>query len=129
MVQERSTLRVLEKWNAVLIELQSVSLSYEEQQAIESELDIHISTLKKDPSRATVKSTLSSFLSFLDHVLKIKSGNKLLAYGLVCGVLLGFVTGLGMGMGILIGFAAGAIGTLYVRRTYRTLNTNLEDLW
>jgi hypothetical protein len=128
-VQNRQTLYVLDKWNVLIVELQAMQLSGNELRSVQLELAHHIAKMKLDLTRPTIKASLNSFLSFLDASFSIKSGNKLLTFGLMVGVLLGFVTNLGMWTGILIGFSAGCLGVLYVKYNYRTIKTNVEDLW
>ncbi|MGB5982148.1 MAG: hypothetical protein WBG46_08395 [Nonlabens sp.] len=124
-----SSLKVLERWNQTLYELQGFQLSHSEEQQIESELDVHIYKVLENPTRRNLKKTLEGFLSFLDQNLKIKSGNKILFYGLLLGAILALITSLSILKGLLIGFAAGLCGIYYVRSRYRYLKTNLEDLW
>lgn len=129
LVNDKQVLNILNKWNVLILELQSMPLSDNELRIVQLELQHHITKMKLDLSRPTIKGGLSSFLSFLDTSLSIKSGNKLLTYGLMIGVLLGFITNVGMWIGILIGFSAGSLGMLYVKYNYRTIKTNVEDLW
>jgi hypothetical protein len=128
-IYDRKVLYLLEKWNALIIELKALELTDYELQLVKNELSIHISSIINDPIRFTLKSELETFLRFLENVLQIKSGNKIVMFGILFGVLLGSTTGIGIWFGILIGFGAGNIGMLFVRSKYRTLRTNTEDLW
>lgn len=124
-----SALNILERWNQVLVEIQNLDLNSNEQDLIKQELNIHLYKMESNPTRKNLKGSLNSFLKFLDNTLQIKSGNKILGFGLIFGILLAFLSGISIWMGLLIGVAAGFSGVFYVRSKYRYLKTNLEDIW
>ena len=124
-----SSLKVLERWNSTLVEVQSLELTDDELLKIEEELDVVIYKIVENPTRSILKKSLTSFLNFLDQNLNIKSGNKILMYGILLGLVLSLITSLSIWKGIILGAAAGFCGIYYVRSKYRYLKTNLEDIW
>ncbi len=126
---DKTSQKLLERWNLVIHELQDLELKEKELIQIEEELNVHITKIKSDPSNRILKDALESFLRFLNDRLNIKNGTRTIMLGIIVGLLIGFTTHLSMWTGILIGAGLGFVYYAYQRRNYRSIKTNLQDIW
>ena len=126
---DRTSQKLLERWNLVIDELQNLELKERELAQIENELNVHITKIKSDPSNRILKDALETFLRFLNDRLNIKNGTRAIMLGMMIGLLIGFTTHLSMWTGMLIGAGLGFVYHAYQRRSYRSIKTNLEDFW
>ncbi len=126
---DKTSLKLLERWNILLFELKELELKEKELAQIEEELNVHLTKIKSDPSSRVLKEALESFLRFLNDRLNIKNGTRTIMLGMMIGLLIGFTTHLSMWTGILIGAGLGFAYHAYQRKNYRSIKTNLEDFW
>ncbi|MEN8817740.1 MAG: hypothetical protein ABF274_12845 [Nonlabens sp.] len=127
---DSKSLKLLDKWNELLLELNALEMTYKEQSLIENELDVQMKRIESArQDKKVIKESLRSTLSFLKNMLHIKDSLQYTTIGTFGGLLLPLVSGISILFGLLIGMAIGVTLDQHFNSKQRNIKTNLHDTW
>lgn len=124
------SLKFLNKWNDLLIELKSMDLSNSELELLESELKVQLMRIEEAQQHPKVlKSSLKATLRFVNNMLEIKDSYKYTIIGAFVGIAATVIISISLPIGLLIGMATGYYADHYYNSKQRHIKTNLHDTW
>lgn len=127
---DHKSLKFLDKWNDLLVELKSMDLNNNELELLNSELEVQLKRIEEAQQHPKVlKSSLKSLLSFVNNMLEIKDSYKYTIIGAFTGILLPIFTSMNVPIALLLGMAIGYYADHYYNAKQRHIKTNLHDTW
>lgn len=127
---DSKSLKLLDKWNELLLELNALEMTYKEQSLIENELGVQMKRIESArQDKKVIKESLRSTLSFFKKTLQIEDSFQYTTIGAFIGLLLPLVSGISILYGSLAGVAIGFILDQHFNSKQRNIKTNLYDTW
>lgn len=127
---DSKSLKLLDKWNELLIEIDALELTNRELNVLNDELDVQIKRIEnRHQDRKAIKESLKSTLNFLKNMLHIKDSFQYTTIGAFGGLLLPLVSGISILFGLIIGMGIGFILDQHFNNKQRNIKTNLHDTW
>jgi hypothetical protein len=127
---DSKSLKLLDKWNELLLEIDGLELTNKELNLFSSELNVQIKRIENSSQeRQVIKDSLKSTLSFLKNMLHIKDSFQYTTIGTFGGLLLPLVSGISILFGLIMGMGIGFILDQHFNSNQRNIKTNLHDTW
>ncbi|GAK76530.1 MAG: hypothetical protein ABJN73_11325 [Nonlabens ulvanivorans] len=130
LTTDRKSLKLLDKWNELLIEVKNLDLNQNELDILNKELEVQLCRISdSNIERKVVKESLKSTLLFMQNMLRIKDSYQYTTIGCFAGLLIPLISNISIIFGFLIGMVIGFILDNYLNNTQRNIKTNLHDTW
>jgi hypothetical protein len=130
LTTDAKSLKLLRKWNELLLEIGALELTNGELSLLNDELDVQIKRIENtQQDRKVIKESLKSILSFKKNMLHIKDSFQYTMIGAFGGLLLPLVSGVSILFGLIIGMGMGFILDQHFNNKQRNIKTNLHDTW
>jgi len=124
---DRKSIKLLDKWNELLLELQQFELTNNEYISLNQELNVQIKRIKKSQlSRKVIKDSLKFTISFLKNTFNIKNSSQYFIIGASIGLLSSFLMSINILFGLIIGMGTGYILDNHFNKKQRSIKTNLN---
>jgi hypothetical protein len=130
LTTDSKSLKLLDKWNELLVEIDAFELTNSELSLLNDELDVQIKRLENTYQyRKAIKESLKSTLTFLKTMLHIKDSFQYTKIGAFGGLLLPLVSDISILFGLILGMGIGFILDQHFNNKQRNIKTNLNDIW
>ncbi|PQJ30861.1 hypothetical protein BST92_02460 [Nonlabens arenilitoris] len=130
LTTDRKSLKLLDKWNELLIEVKNLDLKQNELDILNQELEVQFCRINdSNINRKVIKESLKSTLLLMQNMLRIKDSYQYTTIGCFAGLLVPLISNISIIFGFLIGMGIGFILDNYFNNTQRNIKTNLHDTW
>jgi hypothetical protein len=127
---DSKSLKLLNKWNELLLEIQALGLTNSELSFLNDKLDVQIKRKEiTSQDRKVIKESLKSTLSFLKNRLRTKDSFRYISLGTFAGLLLPLLFGISIIFGLIIGMGIGFFLDGHFNNEQRNIKTNLHNTW
>jgi hypothetical protein len=127
---DSKSLKLLNKWNELLLEIQALGLTNSELSFLNDKLDVQIKRIEiTSQDRKVIKESLKSTLSFLKNRLRTKDSFRYMPLGTFAGLLLPLLFGISIIFGLIIGMGIGFFLDGHFNNEQRNIKTNLHNTW